>query len=273
MPDTSLFFLLLIILGVIAWFAWPYYKLSHALEEPFPKKWRKTLMNNFPVFRRMPSDLQLQLKMLIKQFIHEKKFIGCAGLEITDEIRVTIAAPACMLLLNRETDVYDGLHYVLVYPDAFLVERESLDHTGLSSTKQTGLLGESWSNGKVILSWADVMIGNKKLSEGRNVALHEFAHQLDHQSGSTNGSPFLGETSRYIRWAAVFSDEFKRLQQAAHRGEQTLIDHYGATDPAEFFAVVTEIFFTKPAEMALQHSTLFSELKKYYKVDPRNWLS
>lgn len=273
MPDVSLILLLLIIVGAIAWFAWPYYKLSRAIEEPFPKKWRKTLMHNFPLYRRMPSDLQLQLKTRIKQFVHEKNYIGCAGLDITDEIRVTIAASACLLLLNRDTDVYAGLDYILVYPDAFLVKREALDHAGLTTMKQTGLLGESWSNGKVILSWADVLKGNTNLSDGGNVALHEFAHQLDHKSGSTNGSPFLGDASRYERWATVFTDEFKRLQRSAYQGDETLIDQYGATEPAEFFAVVTETFFEKPVQMAKQHPTLFSELQNYYKVDPRDWLA
>lgn len=273
MPQDSLLAIALIIVGVIALFAWPRYKLSRAVEEPFPKLWRKVLNRNFPVYRRMPADLQLQLKKRIKQFIHEKTFIACAGLELSDEIRITIAASACLLLLNRETDVYDGLDYILVYPDAFLVKRESIDEVGLSSEKHTGVLGESWSNGKVILSWADVLIGNKDFTDGKNVALHEFAHQLDHESGSTNGSPFLGDTSRYERWAAVFTVEYERLIQAVYQGENTLIDQYGATNPAEFFAVATETFFEKPVQMARQHAALFSELQGYYRVDPRDWLS
>ena len=272
MPSTSLLALLLIIIGVVAWFAWPYYKLTRAIEEPFPKRWRKILRKNVPLYRHMPSDLQLQLRVRIKQFIHEKTYIGCAGLEITDEVRVTIAASASLLLLNRETDVYAGLEYILVYPDAFLVKREALDPTGLSTMKQSGLLGESWSNGKVILSWSDVLRGSQKPSEGSNVALHEFAHQLDSNSGSTNGSPFLGDASRYQRWATVFTKEFKRLQQEASFGEETLIDHYGATSPAEFFAVVTETYFGKAVQLASQHPALFAELRDYYKVDPRDWL-
>ena len=273
MPDTSLIVLLLCGVGTIAWFLWPRYKLTRAIEEPFPDAWRKTLMHNFPVYRRMPADLQLQLKQRIKQFIHEKNYIGCAGFEITDEVRVTVAASACLLLLNRETDVYAGLHYILVYPDAFLVQREALDPAGLQTMKQSGVLGESWSNGKVILSWQDVLKGNKNFSDGSNVALHEFAHQLDHETGATNGSPALGGAARYERWAAVFTEEFKRLQHAAYQGDRTLIDQYGATEPAEFFAVVTELFFEKPAQMAAQHSSLFNELQGYYQVDPRDWLA
>lgn len=273
MPDTSLILLLLILLGIAAFFAWPRYRLHRALKAPFPAAWRKTLMHNFPIYRRMPTDIQLQLKQRIKQFIHQKDFIACAGFEIDDEVRVTIAASACLLLLNRDTDVYAGLRYILVYPDAFLVQREGLDHAGLASSRRIGVLGESWSNGKVVLSWQDVLKGNKSFSDGSNVAIHEFAHQLDSASGSTNGSPALGSAARYARWANVFTEEFKRLQQSAYAGDQSLIDAYGATEPAEFFAVVTETFFEKPAQMADQHPALFKELQDYYRVDPREWLA
>ena len=272
MPDASLILLILIIVAAIAFFAWPRYKLSRAVEEPFPAEWRKTLMHNFPVYRRMPTDLQMQLKQRIKQFVYEKTFTGCAGLEITDEVRVTIAASACLLILNRDSDVYSGLEYILVYPNAFQVKRETFDEAGLPTSSNRGLLGESWSNGKVVLSWEDVLRGNKSFSDGANVAIHEFAHQLDHESGATNGAPFMGSATRSERWSKIFTDEFHRLQQAAYRGDKTLIDQYGATEPAEFFAVVTETFFEKPTQLANEHTALFDELKGYYKVDPREWL-
>ncbi len=245
MPDTSLILLLLIIAGAVVVFAWPRYKLSRAIDEPFPATWRKTLMHNLPVYRRMPTDLQMQLKRRIKQFIHEKTFIGCAGQEITDEVKVTVAASACLLVLNRETDVYAALKYILIYPSAFLVQRETFDEAGLPTNSNRGLLGESWSNGKVVLSWQDVLQGNKNFHDGANVAIHEFAHQLDHESGATNGAPFMGSASRSEQWSKVFTDEFNRLQQAVYQGDPTLIDKYGATEPAEFFAVVTETFFEK----------------------------
>lgn len=272
MPDASLILLLLIIIAAIAFFAWPRYKLSRAVEEPFPAPWRKILMHNFPVYRRMPTDLQMQLKTRIKQFIHEKTFTGCGGLEITDEVKVTVAASACLLVLNRDTDVYAGLEYILVYPNAFLVQRETFDESGLPNSSQRGLLGESWSNGKVILSWEDVLHGNKNFRDGSNVAIHEFAHQLDTESGATNGAPFMGNAARSERWSKVFTNEFQRLRQAASQGDETLINKYGATEPAEFFAVVTETFFEKPVHMLAEHPALFNELKGYYKVDPRDWL-
>ena len=200
MPEVSTILMAVIVLGSIAAFAWPRYRLHRAVDEPFTEEWRKTLRQNFPVFRRMPTDLQLQLKTRIKQFIHEKEFIGCDGFEITDEVRVTVAASACMLLLNREDDVYGDLKYVLIYPNAFLVNREALNPEGLSVEHRHGVLGESWDNGKVILSWEDVLKVNKNFNDGANVAIHEFAHQLDHASGATNGAPFLGDAKRSKRW-------------------------------------------------------------------------
>lgn len=272
MPDPSLLVIVLLCLAAVAVFAWPRYRLRQELAQPFPTEWRRILQRNLPVYRRMPTDLQLQLKRRIQQFIHEKHFTGCAGLEVTDEMRVTIAASACMLLLNRKTSVYPGLKYILVYPNAFLVQRETLDESGLSGVSHRGLLGESWSTGKVILSWEDVLQGNQDFGDGANVALHEFAHQLDHETGSTNGAPFLGSRAGYRRWARVLTDEFEKLQRAAYNGDQTLLDHYGATEPAEFFAVVTETFFELPQLMQEEHPALFEQLQKYYRVNPAEWI-
>ncbi|MGB1012034.1 MAG: zinc-dependent peptidase, partial [Thiolinea sp.] len=207
----------------------------------------------------------------IKQFIHEKHFTGCAGLELTDEMRVTIAACACLLILNRKTSVYPGLRYILVYPEAFLVQRDALDETGLAAVRKHSLLGESWDNGKVILSWEDVIRGSRDAGDGSNVALHEFAHQLDHESGATNGAPVLGSAAGYKRWARVLTAEFEDLQRAAYQGDETLLDYYGATEPAEFFAVVTEVFFERPKELAQRHPALFEQLRGYFRVNPAEW--
>ena len=176
------------------------------------------------------------------------------------------------MLLNRDTDVIPDLKYILVYPNAFTVNRETLNAEGLPEHHKHGVLGESWDNGKVILSWEDVLKGNKNFSDGSNVAIHEFAHQLDHASGATNGAPFLGDASRSKRWANVLTDEYENLRQAAYKGDETLIDKYGTTNPAEFFAVITETFFELPRQMEAEHPALFAELKRYYKVDPTDWL-
>lgn len=273
MPDPFLITITVISLITIIVFGLPRYRLHKALARPFPNAWRNILRQRLHVYQQMPGDLQAQLERLIKQFIHEKHFTGCNGLEMTDDMRVTIAGSACLLLLNRKTAVYPGLRYILVYPEAFLVERDTQDDAGLTGSQRRGLLGESWDNGKVILSWADVLHGNQDFNDGQNVALHEFAHQLDHEDGSTNGAPLLSSKARYQRWAQVFTGEFEALQQAAYQYDETLIDYYGATNPAEFFAVVTETFFEQPNELAERHPALFAELQRYYRVNPAEWQS
>ncbi|NNK33365.1 MAG: hypothetical protein HKP02_09595, partial [Xanthomonadales bacterium] len=134
-----------------------------------------------------------------------------------------------------------------------------------------GLLGESWQNGKVILAWDNVLHGARNFVDGRNVTLHEFAHQLDSETGNTNGAPLLAGESSYRSWAAALSDEFEALQRDAHRGRRSLLDHYGATNPAEFFAVATETFFEKPGRMRKHHRELFDVLNAYYRIDPNDW--
>jgi hypothetical protein len=168
--------------------------------------------------------------------------------------------------------VYAGLHYILVYPNAFLIQQEEVDGSGLVTVQPKGLLGQSWSNGKIILSWEDVLKGNREFSDGSNVAIHEFAHQLDNETGSTNGVPVLGSTEEYQHWATVLTSEFEALRRAAFNGDPSLINYYGATAPAEFFAVVTEVFFEQPKQLEAQHPALFKELKSYYRVDPSDWL-
>lgn len=261
----------LVLAGMIAALTVPGYRLRRAIDAPFPDEWVAIVERNIGVYRSLPMELRLQLRRLIKQFLHQKHFTGAGGLEITDEIRVTIAAEACMLLVNRNTRVYPSLRYIIVYPAAFVVDRPQGGADGVISEGHKGLLGESWSNGKVILAWDSVLQGARNFVDGRNVVLHEFAHQLDSESGSVNGAPILAGSSGMRTWAATLSGEFDQLQQAAWKGQRSLLDHYGATNPAEFFAVATETFFEKPVQMARHHAELFAVLQDYYRVDPRQW--
>jgi Mlc titration factor MtfA (ptsG expression regulator) len=215
--------------------------------------------------------LRLQLRKKIKRFLHQKHFSGAAGLEVTDEMRVTIAAQACMLQLNRRGPLYPRLRYIVIYPSAFVVTRDETDEAGLQHATRRGLLGESWSNGKVILAWDDVLRGARNFVDGQNVVLHEFSHQLDSESGSTDGAPLLAGESSYRSWAATLSAAYRVLQRKARSGGRSLMDHYGATNPAEFFAVATETFFEQPDRMARHHAELFDVLVSYYRIDPRDW--
>lgn len=249
----------------------PRMRLKRAVRAPFPAEWVKLLEENIQVYRQLPMPLRLQLRRLIKQFLHQKHFSGAGGLEINDEIRVTIAAEACMLVLNRSAGVYPRLRYIIVYPSSFTVERGNPDQAGVVSHHPRGLLGESWQSGKIILAWDSVLHGSRNFLDGQNVVLHEFAHQLDSETGSANGAPLLGGASSYSTWATVLSGEFADLQADSRRGKRSLLDHYGATNPAEFFAVATETFFEKPVQMAKHHHELFKTLKSYYRIDPREW--
>lgn len=249
---------------------------------PFPAAWRDILKRRVPYVRALPADLQLQLKQHIQVFLAEKAFIGCDGLEITDEIRVTIAAQACLLLLNRPRGYYPALRQILVYPGSFVVQRGHTDHAGVTHEGRQVLAGESWSQGQVILSWHDTLVGAATPDDGQNVVIHEFAHQLDQETGSANGAPILARQAHYARWAAVLGAEFNALQASASQyrrdrheqgsgQEPSLFSDYGATDPAEFFAVITEVFFEQPHRMAAEHPALYRELSNFYQLDPLSW--
>lgn len=258
---------------VAAWF-YPRWRLRRALARPMPAERQAILERNLPVYRRMPAELQAQLRRLVTQFLHQKKFVPCGGMEeVTEEMRVTIAAQACLLLLNRPSRVYPLLETVLLYPTAFLVPRNRPDEAGVVTETREDLLGESWSDGRVILSWDHVQRGASDWTDGHNVVLHEFAHQLDSESGSNNGAPYLGHPSSYRSWSEVLARDFDALRRDAYFSQQSVLDHYGATSPAEFFAVATETFFEKPWQLAERHAELYAEFLKYYRVDPREWVA
>lgn len=260
-----------VILGVVLALWIPRLRLKKAIDAPFPEEWVAVLEENIQVYRQLPMPLRLQLRKLIKQFLHQKHFTGAGGLEMTDEIRVTIAAEACMLILNRNSRVYPGLRYIIVYPTTFIVERGNANPAGVVDLGRRTLLGESWQAGKVILAWDSVKHGASNFLDGQNVVLHEFAHQLDSETGDANGAPLLGGAASYSIWAKVLSGEFEKLQTDNRRGKKSHMDHYGATNPAEFFAVATETFFEKPRQMARDHAELFETLRSYYRIDPRDW--
>lgn len=262
----------LTVLLIVAPIAVPRWRLRRALARPLSVAAIALLERNVAQYAGMPAPLQQQLQRLVVQFLYQKKFIGCAGLEVDDEVRVTIAGQACLLLLNRPSRVYPALDTVLVYPGAFLVERSEVGADGVVLHEFDDMLGESWGDGRVILAWDHVRRGSG-CDDGQNVVLHEFAHQLDSESGAANGAPYLGSPARYRSWAAVLSRDFAHLRHDARRHRHGVLDHYGASDPAEFFAVATEAFFERPHQLADCHPALYHEFQKYYRVDPRTWLA
>jgi Mlc titration factor MtfA (ptsG expression regulator) len=267
--------LFLIPLALAAWFVFQPRWLRHRRERlrarPFPVAWRAILRRRFPLYGRMPPPLRRQLEGHVLVFLAEKQFAGCEGQEITEEVRVIIAAQACMLLLNRNTGYFPRLRQVLVYPGPFVVERLRHEPSGVLQETRNALSGESWADGQVVLSWEDTLEGAADPGDGRNVVIHEFAHQLDQEKGYANGAPWLGSRTRYARWSSVLASEFARLQHAAMTGEPSLLSPYGATAPAEFFAVASEAFFEQPARMAAEHPALYGELARFYRVEPDKW--
>ncbi|QBG37302.1 zinc-dependent peptidase [Litorilituus sediminis] len=266
---------LFVAIALIAFIAgkpyWQSYQRKKVMAQPFKKSWRKILQARMPYFRLMPADLQLQLKQHIQVFLAEKQFIGCNGVKINDDIRVTVAAQACLLLLNRKTDYYPKLKTILIYPSAFIKEQLTTQADGVQFAQKSVLAGESWDFGKVVLSWQDTIEGALIPDDGRNVVIHEFAHQLDQENGRANGAPILAKGQNYSDWSAAFLAQFNQLQRQAAFGEQSLFDHYGATNPAEFFAVASEVFFEKAKAFHQQFPELYQQLRQYYQVDPIHW--
>ena len=238
---------------------------------PFPAAWRRIIDQQVPLARRLPPRLRRQLEAQVQVFLAEKSFIGCDQQEIDDEVRVTIAAQACLLALERPHAPFPRLRTILVYPSAFAVQRLRPEPSGVLQETRSVLSGESWAQDRVVLSWEDVVRGAAIPDDGTNVVIHEFAHQLDQEKGYANGAPWLGRRDRYPRWSHVLGTEYARLQQQLAMGDPTLIDAYGASNPAEFFAVVSELFFERPHDMALAHPALYAELALLYRVDPGKW--
>ena len=265
---------LLLVTGLVGYPYWLAWQRSRVRAAAFPAAWRKILQHRVPLVRSLPTDLQLQLKKHMQVFIAEKSFLGCGGLRITEEMRVVIAAQACLLILNRATDYFGSVRQILVYPGAFVVNRTTVDGAGVQQERRDALSGESWSQGQVILSWQDTIEGAAVADDGRNVVIHEFAHQLDQENGAAQGAPppSLGDVQYDARrWSEVFHAAYAKLQTEARQGLEGLLSHYGAQDPGEFFAVVSEVFFEQGRALAIEYPALYQELSGYYRVDPAGW--
>jgi MtfA peptidase len=234
--------------------------------QPFPDEWKEILDRDVAYVATLSEADRAELEGLVQVFLAEKNLEGCGGLELTDEIRVTIAAQACLLLLHRETDIYPALDTVLVYPHAYRATGHTHDGPVVIESDDARL-GESWTRGVVVLAWDHVSSSARHLG-GDNVVLHEFAHQLDAEDGSMDGAPDLGSRARFASWARVLGEEYAELANRLHAGRPSDIDAYGATSPPEFFAVVTEMFFEKPQQMRKRHPELYAELAAFYRQDP-----
>jgi Mlc titration factor MtfA (ptsG expression regulator) len=228
------------------------------------------LRQHMPLYEHLPSELQLRLQGLVNVFLNDKSFFGSGNLEITDEMRLAVAGNACLLLLNQEDPRFPGSSTILLYPNTIVTQ--TVKHDGaIVREGQSARLGESWHRGPVILSWADVLHGVDNPEDGHNVVIHEFAHKLDEENVSMDGLPVLREHADYADWARVMSEEFAGLIKRTRSNHNRVMDGYGSTSPAEFFAVASEAFFEKGQHMKKRVPMLYAQLEQYYGVDPAGW--
>ena len=244
-----------------------------ALARPLPPALGPLVDRNVPVRARLPASLRERHDGLVNAFLAEKEFVGCNGLVVTDEIRATVAALACLLVLGRRGH-YDQLHSVLVYPTPFWVEDEVEDEAGVVEQRRRVLSGEAWESSRIILSWEDVLEAARWPGEGYNVALHEFAHYLDAEGLGLAAPPASspeGPVRTVDAWANDLAAEFEAMLDAVDAGEHTFLDPYAAEDEAEFFAVATEDFFERSAGLRAAHPRLYALLQEFYALDPAAW--
>lgn len=258
-------------------FGFKKWRRKRQMQQDLKTEWQEILQNSVGYYRHLPPDLQSKLRGLTHIFLDEKRFEGCAGLELTDEIRVTIAAQASILLLGIEdlTSFYEGLRSVLVYPESYVAKVKDHRNGYVVEEGFQERHGEAWSRGHVVLAWDEVKKGCANMHDGHNLVFHEFAHLIDYDYGATaeleseDNNGFWSWSS----WTSVIDQEYNKLLEALKRNQQTLIDDYGATNLAEFFAVVTENFFERPRALRQKHPELYQQLQQFYHQDPAEYIT
>ena len=237
--------------------------------EPFPAEWRALLERSLPLYQRMPADLRLRLEPVVRAFLTDVRVVGCRGLAVTDEMRLVIAIQACLLIVARDIHAYASLGSVLLYPDEFVVNQTDEDEAGVITEGESVLSGQSVDTSQIVLSWQDVQDHGTD-TEIYNVVVHEFAHFLDNAVDGTltdTGS----RREEFESWHELLEREYQALCDAVDRDDDTLIDPYGAESTVEFFAVATEAFFERPAELKRLHAALYAALATFYGLDPASW--
>jgi Mlc titration factor MtfA (ptsG expression regulator) len=241
-------------------------------EHPFPEEHLPYLQRNVKHYERLNAEQQQRLRDLVQVFIEEKNWEGCGGLTLSDEMKVTIAAQACLLVLELPHKLYENVESIFVYPSA-VTRPEAHAGVFVRSTKLVAsgpiaLHGEAHLGGPVVLAWDRVLRDGQRPRDGHNLVYHEFAHKLDMLDGDADGTPPLATHDERERWHKVCEDAFLSLRARSQRGERTLMDEYGATNEAEFFAVATEHFFDQPTALRREEPALYDVLRAFYRQDP-----
>ena len=242
------------------------------IAQAFPEEWNAILRANVFHDQRLSDGQRARLRELIQVFVAEKNWEGCNGFAVTDEVKVTIAAQACFLVLGLQDANFDHVLSILVYPDSYVAQTVETTRAGVVVERGHARLGEAWWRGPVILSWSDVLAGGRRESPGRNLVFHEFAHQLDMMNGRMlDGTPPLETKEKLQRWVGVLAPAYHRLVEECRLGLRGVIDCYGTTNVAEFFAVVTESFFEHPQSLNNDHPLVYEVLRDYFRLDPITW--
>jgi hypothetical protein len=239
--------------------------------EAFPTAWQDILRRNIKHYCMLDKTERAHLHALIQVFNAEKRWEGCGGLELTDEIRVTISAQACLLLLGLPHEFYRNVHSILVYPYTVVPPQRKVGHfenvlAPLDIPQP--IIGQAFKQGPVILIWDAVLRGAKHPESGHNVVYHEFAHKLDMLDGAADGTPPLQDREEFADWVKTCSHEYLRLRHEIEKGKKSFLDIYASINESEFFAVATEQFFDQPQQMKKQAPDLYRVLKEYYSQDP-----
>ncbi|GIW83269.1 MAG: hypothetical protein KatS3mg105_5076 [Gemmatales bacterium] len=244
------------------------------LSSPFPDQWNRLIEQNVAHARQLTDEQRKKLRRLVQVFVAEKNWEGCRGLTLTDEMKVTIAAQACLLVVGMTDDIhFDHVLSILVYPHAYIAPETRIGRAGVVVENGQARLGEAWYRGPVVLSWEDTLAGGRMETPGHNLVLHEFAHQLDMMNGRvSDGTPLLETNEQCERWASVLEPEYRKLVEDCQTGHRGFIDCYGATNEAEFFAVLTESFFERPRPLKAHHADVYDLLRDFYRLDPTGWL-
>lgn len=251
---------------------WHERKRAEILETPFPEAWQALLVRNVAHYARLSAEQQARLRDLLQVFISEKSWEGCGGLQLTDEMRVTIAAQACLLVLELPHRMYHNVESILVYPSTVLRPESKqgvfMRSRDIVARGPVALLGEAHLGGPVILAWDRVLRDGRRPQDGHNLVYHEFAHQLDMLDGSADGTPPISDRAQLADWAKACESAFLELKSDVTRGKTSTLDSYGATNEAEFFAVATEHFFDRPSELKRELPALYEVLVGFYRQDP-----
>ncbi len=240
------------------------------LQMKLTREEREVMYRTAPLTARLPHDLLARHEGIVKVLLNEKSFEGADGLELTDGMKLCIAGQAALLQLREDADYYPGLDTILVYPEPFVVDHEHHDESGLVTQEETDLSGESWTRGVVILAWSDVQ-SEAANQNGYNVVLHEFAHQLDDQTGTADGTPLLPNGELAARWAVSFQKALEKHRGLAECDKHVLFDEDAAQSPTEFFATAMELFFEFPEDLVREYPKVYAVLREYLGVDPGEW--